>query len=616
MRLLVSLALWGLLTIPAILLLHLLRSRREQQVISSLRLWAGLEQKRQGGRPRTIPLSWLLVLQLIAAAAIALSLAQPVQSFLLARPQHLIVLLDTTTSMTAADVPGQARRFDAARQMVNDQLQNLADDDAFALITLNDAPQILQRGRGTDRTAAILALDKLVPGATGLKLDAALTLANGLILGDTARPARIIIVTDGAFTPPPEALPPTLAPVAWQFVPDAPPTAGNQALLNVSAARLPDGRHRLFARLINYSDEPASRTVRVATAGAEAIDTRLTLPPQGEAARAWTLPAAAGSVGVEIVEPDSLPLDNRAELLLTGGDTRQVLLISEQPDLLRRAFAAQTGVNLTVATQLADFDPTEFDLVVLDGLPPALTAWPSGSVLVVNPQPGQSLLPVTDTARNLRPNPDSAGDLLAGVDLSGVYFGRAATITLPEWAAIELESLSTPPLPLIFGGTVAGSRVMVWAFDPAQSNLPERLALPLLTANTLAALTRPSLPEAIPVGQTLTLNQALSVELPGGRLMPPPETELATYQFELTHQPGLYRVYQQDGRTAGGFAVHAGSALEANVARRLDPAALKLIEMEQPALAAPQTANEEFWPWLAGLALAVVAVEGWLAWRR
>ncbi len=622
MKLLVPLALWGLLTIPIILLFHLLHSRREQQFVSSLRLWTGLEQRRQGGRPRTIPLSWLLVLQIIAAAALALSLAQPVQSFLRPRAQYTIFILDTTTSMTTEDAPvpngfGQIRRFEAARQFISRRLKTIATDDAFALISLNDTPQILQQGRGEDKATALLELDNLVPGATGLKLDTALTLANGLIAADSSRTATIIIITDGTFTLPNVPLPPTLAPVTWQFVPADPPATANQALLNVSAARLPDGRHRLFARFINYSDETVTRTVQLTMPAAPDINTSLTLPPQGEAVRAWTLPAAAQTVSLEIVETDSLPLDNRAELLLTGLDDRHILLISSQPDLLRRAIEAQPGATLTVAARWPIQNPADFDLIIFDGLPPTLNAWPSGSVLVVNPQMGHSMLEVIDFSSDLRrPNldPKFAENLLTGVDLSGVYFNHISQITVPAWAKINLESLPPTPLPLIFQGSVDNSRVMVWAFDPAQSNLPERLALPLLTANMLTALTRPLLPETVAVGQAITLNQTLSVELPGGRMLTPPEENLGDYQFHQTHQPGLYRVYHQDGRIAGGFAVHAGSVDEANVGHRIDPAARKLIEMELST--APEAAQRELWPWLAGLALAVISAEGWLAWRK
>ena len=86
MSLLAPLALLGLLILPLIILLHILRTRREPLLISSLRLWEGLQQKKQGVLPRYIPCSLMLILQLCIAGALALGLTRPVLSFLLTRP--------------------------------------------------------------------------------------------------------------------------------------------------------------------------------------------------------------------------------------------------------------------------------------------------------------------------------------------------------------------------------------------------------------------------------------------------------------------------------------------------------------------------------------------------
>jgi hypothetical protein len=85
MSLLLPRALLGLLALPLILLLHLLRHRREQQSISSLQLWRGLQREGRGRLPRTIPPSLMLLFQLLVAAAITFALARPVLSFLPAK---------------------------------------------------------------------------------------------------------------------------------------------------------------------------------------------------------------------------------------------------------------------------------------------------------------------------------------------------------------------------------------------------------------------------------------------------------------------------------------------------------------------------------------------------
>ncbi|MBE7473099.1 MAG: VWA domain-containing protein [Anaerolineales bacterium] len=620
MTFLAQVAAWGLLTLPIILILHLLRNRREQLPISSLRLWRGLQQKKHGSLPRSIPLSVLLMLQLLIATALTLALARPVFSFLLDQPRQTIFILDTTTSMAAVDTgSGQSvRRFDAARQTVRNTIQALGQRDAFVIIGLGPQPEVLLSGEAEQKTQALLALDNLVPGATGADLPAALTLANGLL--DPSRLQQIIVLTDGAYTVPSELLPPISAPIDWQIIPSSPPrlsAPSNQALLNVSSRTLPDGRHRLFARVINYSDTSVARTVQV-FAGERLFDeTVVQLQPQGESARVWTLPAPVETARVTLVEPDSLPLDNEAEVLLLETTRQRVLLVSDTPDTLSRALSAQPGIELTVDTPAGRrYDSADFDLTVFEGvgLPLDLTAWPAGNLWVVNPPLGHPLLPADNFSRNLRPDPATGSTLLAGADLSGVYFNRVLQVTLPEWAEVDLRA-SAGGQPLIFHGTTRRSQIVVWAFDLAASNLPARLALPLLTANTLQTLLSPAPQPVVPLGEPVVINGNFSIEVPGGRRLSSLEAEGSSGIFTRTKLPGLYKIYNDQGALVAGFAVHAGSALESNLAPQFQPSTFNLQPSTSNALP-PEIEYYEIWPWLAGLVVTVVMLEGWLAWRK
>lgn len=624
MNFLVPIAALGLLTLPIILILHLLRNRREQLPIPSLRLWRDLQQKKQGALPRSIPLSLMLMLQLLSATALTLGLARPVFSFLLDQPRQAIFILDTTTSMTAEDAAlGQSvRRFDAARQAIRAQIQALSDRDAFAVIGLNPHPEILSSGIGTQRSEALLTLDNLVPGATGADLHAALTLADGLL--DPNRLNQITVFTDGDYTVQPDSLPPVSAPIDWQILPSNLPKSSNQALLNVSSRPLPDGRHRLFARVINYSDAVVVRTVQV-FAGERLFDeTTVQLQPQGETARIWTLPESAETVRVELVEADVLPLDNRAELLLRDTNRHRVLLVSDTPDNLSRALEAQPGLELTVETPSARVhDPAAFDLTVFEGqgLPLDLTTWPRGNLLVVNPPLGHPLLPADNFSRNQRPDPATGSALLAGVDLSGVYFNRVLRVTLPKWADVDLratsESDEAAGQPLIFHGLTGGSQLMIWAFDLGAnaSNFTARLALPLLMANTLQTLLSPAPQPVVPLGEPIVINGNFSVEIPGGRRLSPLQMVGSGGRFTQTQLPGLYKIYNEQSELVAGFAVHAGSALESNLTPQLQPETFNL----QPATVKtlpPEIEYYEIWPWLAGLVLVVMILEGWLAWQK
>lgn len=658
MTLIVPLALLGLLTLPAIILLHLLRNRRELLPISSLRLWQGLQQKRQGALPRNIPISLMLILQLLTAMALTLGLAQPVFSFLRDQPEHTIFILDTSTSMLAedarpaavpqfisADTPLSAfePRFEVARQLIQDQLQTLSDQDTFVIIDLKAEPEILLAGDGSQKTQAALTLDNFIPGGTGVNLSTALTLANGLLASD--RPNHIIVLTDDNYVVAPETLPDVLAPLTWQTLGAGPaaanlPLFANQALLNVSSRLLPDGRQRLFGRVVNYSAEPAERTLQISVDNQFFAETTLQLEAQGETAEVWTLPASAETVAVEIIEPDVLLADNRAELRLNTITQQQVLLLVDttqsEPtpadESLGRALAAQPGVSLTTAqaTALQSYNLSEFDLVVFNGLPAMLTTWPPGNLLVVNPPLGHPLLPSQGYVRNLRPAATSASSLLTGIDLSGVYFSRLPQLELPEWAEVDATATAIPSAgfgrelpdddhPLIFhGDAVQGrSRVVVWNFDLAQSNLPARLALPLLTGNTLAMLLTATVPPVVPLGQPVAIGANVSLETPGGqRWTAVPDTITSQDNlFSRTKQPGLYNIYNQNDKRIGSFAVHAGSVLESNLLTHFEPEVLTEVDIGA-GTAPPEIDFYEYWPWLVGLALLLIMVEGWLAWQK
>jgi hypothetical protein len=218
------------------------------------------------------------------------------------------------------------------------------------------------------------------------------------------------------------------------------------------------------------------------------------------------------------------------------------------------------------------------------------------------------------------------------VDLSGVYFNRVLQVALPDWAETDLKaSLASGGLsagtgdtgqPLIFHGTAGDSRLVVWAFDLEASNLPARLALPLLMANTLQTLLSPAPQPVIPVGQPVLISGNFQVEVPNGRrLSSALESEGADEFFTHTKQPGLYKIYNQQDSLVAGFAVHAGSALESNLTAPFQPDTLNLRYPEEAISSTsntlpPQIEYYEIWPWLAGLVLATVVFEGWLAWRK
>ena len=104
------------LTLPVIVALYFLKIRRPTRVVPALHLWPNQIRDRQANVPwQRLRPSWLLLLQLLAAALLVGAALQPVLPVGAALARHTIVLVDSSASMQATDVK-PTRLAEAKRQ--------------------------------------------------------------------------------------------------------------------------------------------------------------------------------------------------------------------------------------------------------------------------------------------------------------------------------------------------------------------------------------------------------------------------------------------------------------------------------------------------------------------
>ncbi len=93
----------GLLAIPVIVL-HILRPRRQTSPVSSLFLWRRVEQPVSSAQPwQKLRWSALLAAQLLAVALLALAVARPVRLEPARLAAHTVFIIDASASMAATD---------------------------------------------------------------------------------------------------------------------------------------------------------------------------------------------------------------------------------------------------------------------------------------------------------------------------------------------------------------------------------------------------------------------------------------------------------------------------------------------------------------------------------
>ncbi|MGH2348066.1 MAG: BatA domain-containing protein, partial [bacterium] len=96
--------LWLLALLPVIVVLYMLRARRQDLEVSSTLLWQRARTDLAAQRPvRRLDRSVLLLLQLLAVALAAAALSRP-QLPLAGGGRGTVIVLDTSASMQATDV--------------------------------------------------------------------------------------------------------------------------------------------------------------------------------------------------------------------------------------------------------------------------------------------------------------------------------------------------------------------------------------------------------------------------------------------------------------------------------------------------------------------------------
>ncbi len=614
MTFLQPLGLLGLLSLPVIVLLHLLYERNRRAVVPSLGLWRWLEREVRGPRMRLPPITPVLLAQLAAAALLSLALSRPRLDFLAgpASLQRLILVVDTSTSMSATDVAPS--RMGWAQARATQLLAGLGAHDSAALIAANARPRLMADTQQAGLSGLLTEVAGLAPAGVGQNWAGSLALASAAALPE--RDNRIVVITDGAF-----AFPETLAaaryPARLEWVRVGGPQP-NQAVVAFAARPTGSGGVQVFARLANFSDRAAERTVTLKAAG-EVFDSHsVQLSASGTLGQVWTLPPNAGRVELELSPADVLAADDRAALGLLEAQSVEAVLVAADPAAdeaaaITRALGSIQGLSLQVLPP-ADYSPFQaHELTVFDGWLPDV--WPQGGVLVFDPPQGSSLLPVSGSgpAGSVGPAPGIA--LLKDVDLEHVIFGATAALDAPAWLAPALSD--SDGLGLAWSGVSGGSRVVVFAFALAESNITRRSAFPILVANAAAEVLPPALPASIWPGDPLALP---SPDLLADVTITDPAGEAYRFGpdrprvFEATNRPGLYRL---EGTLASGRAwqavvgANAGAIEESDLRLTAEP---RFADQSGRSSAGPSD-GLELWPLLAALFAAALLVEARLAWR-
>ena len=402
------LGLLALLAIPAIVAIHLFRRRFPERRIAGLFLWQPVPQTPEGGgRISTLPITASLLLECLAALALALILSGARLSSA-AASTHLVVLLDDSASMGAADARGESARDRAVRRVLR-EIEALGRGARVSLIASGDRPAVIA-GPAAYAVEAQPALDRWKPAAPNHPLAIGIRLAREL----AGSAGRLMIVSD---LPPAARGEADVEGALWVSV-GVPLT--NVGIVGAERSVSPsDGRAAIALTLVNHSDSPTARQLTVLTGNTSILARDVAVPP---GISSLTLPIPSGLPAVRVtLSADALARDN--EVTLVEPRPRIVGVANQLPEgrgrqALAKALGALAAVTQADPGHLLFVDAASLDTPAIPGVwrvgigrPPSGWSGPQESKDFIGPFVLEKRHP-----------------LLLGVTLGGVVWTGAAPI--------------------------------------------------------------------------------------------------------------------------------------------------------------------------------------------
>lgn len=529
----------AVLALP-IVALYILKVRLRRVAVSTNLFWKQIYEEKP---PRSI---WQhfrhlvsLLLQLLVLLLIILALADPYFSWQILQARRLVLVIDNSASMRAADVAQS--RLEAAKAAAMDIIDGLRYRDEVAVVLAGSSPEVLVGMSGHAPTLS-QAIERITFSDNSTEIKAAIDLGRQLI-GEHPH-GQVIVLTDGAVDdaelltsqednapaePSPDSTSPDAASPAPAFrAADAPAgvvssveyrlfatDASNVGItqLQVRRSLIDPLGYEILTSVHNASSSKLSCRLELTLNDVPVDVIPLTLEPEEQWSRSIEktsleggrihaaltqiqsreevvasptgksdAPSAAASDGAALPSDlNRLLTDDSAWALLPGREVQRVLIVSPGNLFLQKVFEANPLVEVTVRRDFPDQWPTD-TLVVLHGKVPEIL--PAGNVFVIDPIGNCDQWEQGAAMENpIVTEQDKTSSLMNHIRLDNVI--------MPEAKQLKFK---TPPHAL--ATTLSGESVyaevkrpegkcLVLSINLDRSDLAFRTAFPIMVSNSL-----------------------------------------------------------------------------------------------------------------------------------
>lgn len=556
------LGLLGLIGIPIVIIIYILRSKYNEQTVSSTYIWDLSEKFLK----RKNPLSGLtglisLILQILTITVISIAIARPVFTLPGAANDYCFVL-DASGSMNIKH--GKTTRFEAAKEEIIDVIKDSKDGSSFTLLCVADDAIITFRNI-TDKNYAIELVEGAEPEAVASDTMQSLNTAQAYF---TENPSSLMyLVTDKSYS-----------------------TSANIEIITVT-----DDTVNYAITDVEYSHSGEKLTVKanVVSYGEDA-ELNIRLSVDGENKNEGSIAVKAGELTpvtveckvpyfsaftVEVLNSDAYGADNSVTSYNLDSDkTYSTLIVSETGFFFEAVLDALLDSEVTTVTpdEYESMSEETYGLYIFDSYEPA--ELPNSAVWLINPDKsikdsgfnvkGKISLSESDVIKKSASTSTMVRKLLEAVDGDELYiknYVKYSGMYLNFYTLFTYDSN-----PMIFAGANGlGNRQVVFAFDLHESDIALSTDFVMLIAN----LVEYSFPDVIDssdyvagdevvVNVSPTMENVKAIDPSGNEVYMESDGTTATLTL---NEVGTYKIVVTEGGRNAEYSVYAAAPLSESV---------------------------------------------------
>jgi len=599
--------------IPFLIIIHTLRPKPRPVDVTNLFLWhAVLKESRRNLTFKRLQRNLPLILQILMVVLAAMALARPTWTHLSAQKGNVALVIDTSASMQTRS--GSGIRFDQARQKALQLIENLDQGQQVLIVEAGSKP-VVKTGLTDNSSQAADQVKQLQPSDASADLEAAIFLA--LSFFDPAREDLLYLITDGAGREFSALLKdhPMIRPVIISG------GENNVGITKFEFRQQTDqsDHYEFMLEIRNFNRSPVECPIRLSIDRVVMFERVLTLEAREKSLLIIPYSGIINGVArATLAFDDDFKVDNRAYLSLNAAKEIWVLLISKGNPFLEKLLAAYPNFRVNAVKEIIPSSWSEqtarHDIVIVDRMNfPEVTR---GNFLLIDAY--SPSIPVVQTGRVRLPEVlawNLKSPLMANVNLSGLIIEEGAKLQTDKRLKPVIQSARTG---LMYAFEENGLRVVQFGFDFTRSDLPLKVAFPVLMSNIFNWLnphkldfsilqTRPGEPFDIYLKPQTDF---IYTRAPHEKWQKHP-VKMNPFRYENTGRVGVYTI-AENGKERY-FTVNLTDKFESDInSKSLDD---KPDQSESPSASRKVYAQQPLWMLFILMGLALLMTE-WYSWLK